>query len=440
MRTLRLDVVVATAIAAVVSASSLTITAQSTTAQTAQQAQQPPTPTPPQATFRSATNLVEVDVVVQDRQGRFVPGLTIDDLAVLEDGQPQQIQQFYLVSNSGGSVMPTGSTSATPDLADPRGRRLFVFLFDESHLSNESLLRIKTGVERFLNTQFKPGDFGGIYSAGQMHKSRLTASKAELLTGLRAVQPAFDSRDRLLSKFREFPAIPSEADAARIEAGDLQLIDSLARKNCDENPQECLLVGGLGQVESKIQDKARSYIRDARVAASNTLDNLRMVASNLATIPGRKTVIFLSDGFYVEDTRVVVTEIAAIAARGGSAFYSVYGQGTSMVGGRSFPDVVSQAHSLNSTFDSNDDGLQILSSNTGGFVVRNLNDVSRALGLVARDTSTYYVLGYSPTNAVMDGKMRKIEVKSRADGLQVRARKGYVASPLPPMQSMRSGG
>jgi VWFA-related protein len=111
-----------------------------------------------------------------------------------------------------------------------------------------------------------------------------------------------------------------------------------------------------------------------------------------------------------------------------------------MVGGRAFPDVLSQSHSLNSTFDSVDDGLQILSSNTGGFVVRNLNDVSRALSLVARDTSTYYVLGYSPTNAVMDGKMRKIEVKSRADGLQVRARKGYVASPLPPMQSMRSGG
>ena len=435
MRTMRLDVVVATAILGLVSTSSFTVTAQST--QPTQQA--PPSP-PPQATFRSATNLVEVDVVVQDKEGRFVPGLTIDDLAVLEDGRPQQIQQFYLVSNTGGSVMPTGATSTTPDLNDPRGRRLFVFLFDEAHLSNESLMRLKVGVERFLNTQFKPGDFAGIYSAGQMHKSRLTASKIELLAGLHAVQPAFDSRDRLLAKFREFPPIPSESDAARIEAGDYHLINSLAATACADNPQECVLGGGIGQVESKIQDKARSYIRDARYAASNTLDNLRMVAANLATIPGRKTVIFLSDGFYVEDTRVVVTEIAGIAARGGSAFYSVYGQGTSMVGGRAFPDVLSQSHSLNSTFDSVDDGLQILSSNTGGFVVRNLNDVSRALSLVARDTSTYYVLGYSPTNAVMDGKMRKIEVKSRADGLQVRARKGYVASPLPPMQSMRSGG
>jgi VWFA-related protein len=82
----------------------------------------------------------------------------------------------------------------------------------------------------------------------------------------------------------------------------------------------------------------------------------------------------------------------------------------------------------------------MLTSGTGGFVVRNANDISRALGLVARDTSTYYVMGYEPTNSVMDGKVRRIEVKAKADGLRVRARKGYLASPLPQMQSIRGGG
>ncbi|HEY7475504.1 MAG TPA: hypothetical protein VH679_10865, partial [Vicinamibacterales bacterium] len=64
----------------------------------------------------------------------------------------------------------------------------------------------------------------------------------------------------------------------------------------------------------------------------------------------------------------------------------------------------------------------------------------RALGLVARDTSTYYVMGYQPENTVMDGKLRKIEVKAKAGELRVRARKGYIASPLPPMQTIRIGG
>ena len=87
MRTIRLDVVVATAILSLVSATSFTVTAQSPQQTPPPQAPPPqaPSPVPPQSTFRSSTNLVEVDVVVQDSAGRFVPGLTIDDLAVLAE-------------------------------------------------------------------------------------------------------------------------------------------------------------------------------------------------------------------------------------------------------------------------------------------------------------------------------------------------------------------
>ena len=73
-------------------------------------------------------------------------------------------------------------------------------------------------------------------------------------------------------------------------------------------------------------------------------------------------------------------------------------------------------------------------------MLRNLNDISRALGLVARDTSNYYVMGYQPENVVMDGKVRRIEVRPKTGELKVRARKGYVATPLPQMQNLRIGG
>ena len=157
-----------------------------TVAALSQTAQQPPTPTPPQATFRSATNLVEVDVVVQDREGRFVPGLTIDDLAVLEDGQPQQIQQFYLVSSARAGASGTGETAQRPAPEDPRGRRIFVFAFDEGHLSTESLTRVKVGIERFLSAQFAPGDVGGVFTNNAMFRGRLTTSKIELLSAVRS--------------------------------------------------------------------------------------------------------------------------------------------------------------------------------------------------------------------------------------------------------------
>ena len=56
--------------------------------------------------------------------------------------------------------------------------------------------------------------------------------------------------------------------------------------------------------------------------------------------------------------------------------------------------------------------------------------------MIARDTSTYYVLGYSPTNTNMNGKFRKIEVKTSIDGATVRARKGYMATPMAPQKSL----
>ena len=69
-------------------------------------------------------------------------------------------------------------------------------------------------------------------------------------------------------------------------------------------------------------------------------------------------------------------------------------------------------------------------------MVRNVDDMSRAFGLIARDTSTYYVIGYAPMNATMDGKFRKIEVKTRVPDVKIRARTGYVAVDLPPQHSI----
>lgn len=393
----------------------------------------------PQATFRAATNLVEVDVVVVDKQGRFVPGLTAEDLEVFEDGKRQSVQQFYLVTHTKAGATSRDDAAPMLTVADPRGRRIFIFLFDEGHLSNESLARVKVGAERFLATQFGEGDVGGVYTNGAMYRGRLTTSKAELLAGIRSAIPAFDKRSDMLASFREFPAIPSEADAVRIDYGDRRLIDDLTEKACLNNATECQREGGTQQVHNKIEDKAKEYVRFARVLTTQTMQKLNVVASNLSTVPGRKTVILLSDGFFTDEVRAEIQQVAAVAARGGSTFYTIFGRGSENVGGRT-TDVITPEGGTVTTHDTAEDGPEILAAGTGGFVLRNLNDISRALGLVARDTSNYYVMGYQPENVVMDGKVRKIEVRTKTGELKVRARRGYVATPLPQMQNLRIGG
>ena len=109
----------------------------------------------------------------------------------------------------------------------------------------------------------------------------------------------------------------------------------------------------------------------------------------------------------------MIEAIAAQAARGGTTIYSIDGRG--LIGAPSATsDAVTNTRGRSTAFDTGDDGPYILTAGTGGFMVRNIDDMSRAFGMIVRDTSTYYVIGYQPANPTMDGKYRRIEVKTKS--------------------------
>jgi len=387
-----------------------------------------------QATFKSTSALVEVDAVVLDKAGNFVPGLKVENITILENGKPQKIQQFFMVTNNLGQT-PGALASEHADEARYGAHRVFVMVFDEAHLANESLTRVKQGAEGFIRDMIHDGDAGGVFLSGGMYKGRLTVDKGELLAGVRAVQPAFENRQAILAPFVEWPRIPSETDAARIADGAREVTDALGVKACQEDSAACASEGGIGNVENLIQRKARLYVRQARMMTQHTIQNLETVARGLARIPGRKTVVFMSEGFFVEDSRSALQNLAAQAARSGITIYSIDGRG--LINGLSANvDAGKRERPRTAAFDTGEDGPTILTQGTGGFVVRNLDDMSRAFGLIVRDTSTYYVIGYQPDNPTMDGKVRKIEVKSSLPGVSVRARKSYAAVELPPQQAI----
>lgn len=389
-----------------------------------------------QPTFRSTTALVEVDVTVLDRQGRFVAGLLPEDLRLFEDGRPQKIQQFYAVTHDPLRSSATTQVALTRSEAEERARRFFVFVFDEGHLSAESLMRAKAGAEDFIRHQMLPGDLAGVFANGQMNKSRMTDDKVELLAAIRSASPAIDNRQAILAPFREFPRIPSEGDALRITNGARELVDALGVRACSEDPFQCQLAGGLQQTENLIQQKARLYVRSARVLTETSLNNLQYVYANLARLLGRKTVVLLTEGFFSEESRSQLQSMAAQAARGGTTIYTIDGRG--LVNTMSVnPDVTSMSMGRSTAFDTGDDGPNILTSGTGGMMIHGIDNIGRAIGMVANDTSSYYVIGYQPDNAAMDGKFRSIEVKTTAKDVSIRARKGYAAVTLPPQELIR---
>jgi VWFA-related protein len=141
----------------------------------------------------------------------------------------------------------------------------------------------------------------------------------------------------------------------------------------------------------------------------------------------------------VNDIRAELPRIAGQAARSGITMYTLNARGTEGVAGQILPDASVARGTLSTLGDTSEEGLDVLAAETGGVAFRHTDNFRAALASVAADTSTYYVLAYSPENTALDGKFRRIELRTKWSGVQLRARRGYVASPLPPPRQIRTG-
>ena len=393
-----------------------------------------------QPTFKSSTSLVEVDIIARDRDGRFVSGLTADDFEVLEEGKPQAIQHFYLVTEKANLTVDPLSNVVLPRSPDRTDRRIIVFFFDSEHLSANGLLKLKRSAMDFVNDQLLPTDVAGVFINGTLVNGHLTNQKQELLDAIRAAEPAFETTEARARALLEFPRIESFLEASQIESGDrAALADAGARVCGGDEARLCAADGGREFVEDKLQRKARLFIDQSRRAASATIREIGYVVRNLSGLEGRKTLVVLSDGFHVEDARSSLPMVAGQAARAGVTIYCVDTRGTGAQSGISpAADPAVKGAGLSGFGDTTDEGLDILAAETGGMTVRHRDDLQRALVDVATDTSTYYVLAYAPENLVLDGKYRRITLKTKWAGLDIRARRGYVATPLPQVRQLRT--
>jgi VWFA-related protein len=393
-----------------------------------------------QPTFKSSAALVEVDIIARDKDGRFVSGLTADDFEVLEDGKPQPIQHFYLVTERSAVTIEPRPDAVLPRSPDRTDRRVFVLFFDSEHLSPASVLRLKRSASDFVNDQLRPNDVAGVFVDGRLINGHLTNQKQELLDAIRGAEPARDNVESRTRPLLEFPRIESYQEAAQIDGGDrTALTDAGARVCGGDEARLCIADGGPEFVEDKLQRKARLFVDDSRRAAAATVRSIGYVVRNLSGLEGRKTLVLLSEGFHVDDARSTLPLVAGQAARAGVTIYSIDARGSSARSGSapavdpSLPGV-----GLSRVGDTSDEGLEILAADTGGMTLRRRDDLGRALADVASDTSTYYVLAYSPENTTLDGKYRRITLRAKWNGLDVRARRGYVASPLPPQKTLRT--
>lgn len=402
--------------------------------------QPPAAAAPQQPSFRADTVAVEVDVIVRDGSRRFVRGLTAADFEITEGGKPQQVQTLYLVEGRSVTPLParpggdapvtaveTVGQAPAPAAAPPR---VFVLFFDQEHLDANGFKRLQDAAVDFLKTQFQQGDVGGVLMGQTMVGNKLMGDREALIDGIRTAKFMQAQQMRKLD-LQDWPRI-TEIEATRIALVNdrnvlAQVVDRCAREGSQSS-------GGRGAVfdcEPLARQKASEIVSQLRPAAARTTRILLALVNGLSRVPGRKTVVLLSDGFWVEESWSQLREIVGTASRSDVRFYSIDAQGLRRGSdetplGQLDPNETGTSMST-AAFNTIEDGPNSIAVDTGGYVIRRTNDFKRALTEIAEDTSSYYVLGYTPAGVELDGKYHTISVRVKRPGVEVRARRGYVA-------------
>jgi len=401
-------------------------------------AQAPATPAAQPPAFRAGTDLVEVEVITRDKNGLFVSDLALDDFELREDGKPYPVQQVYLrvagpkgwdeaLRGSSAGASPAARPSAPPDAA---ARRIFVIVFDDAHLSPGGFKRTQAAALTLFQSQLRDGDVGGVVSNGRMANGRLTSDRAELIKAVKDAKPNAKVLSAQLDE-RLWPRL-SEVEAVRIFVNDdKEMMDMATRRGCEEQKGACEGPAGDDPVRSMLHGKASQFSANVRVEATRTLAMLQSVLTGLGRLEGPKNVLLMSEGFISEETWPEVQDAVSGAARANTRIYALDARGLGR--GMASVESVAPTEGISRMFEQMDmgaDSINSLAVDTGGFVVRNANQFDKAIERIADDAGNYYVLGYLPPSPA-DGKFHRIGVKVKRQGVSVRARRGYTASPRP---------
>ncbi len=402
-------------------------------------AQAPPAPQPP-ATIQTRTDLVVEDVVVTDRAGNPVHGLTRSDLLLSEGGVPQQLRTFdeHIAQPPAPPPPPLNLPAGvfTNYAPAPLTPALNVLLFDT------------------LNTPLEAQS----YARQQLlHYIRTAPS------GQRLAIFGLTSRLILLQGFTADPAILRAAIEGKSIRPSLLLNNNAA---ASESLSGTLtdLAGSAGTQGAEIAEAAanvRQFEADNSVIQLGirtryTLDALATLGRYLGAFPGRKNILWFSGSFPINvfpdatlndplrstaDFSSSIRDTASVLARAQVAVYPIDSRGlfsdpiySAANDGRSLISPgAATAESLRFSSETAAENTTMLAmaEATGGRAFINTNDLSGAVTRAIRNGSNFYTLTYSPANHRFDGAFRKLELRlvgARAsEGLTLSYRRGYYA-------------
>ena len=401
----------------------------------AQQPSPSPTPRSQDDVVRVYTELVQTDVMVFDKQGRFVKDLTRNNFELRIDGKPRPIEGFELITAGSDEesqlAAARGATTINTKRPQPLDRGRIVFFYvDDFHMDVPSFSMARKVISNFIDKEMGQNDQLAISSAtGQIgFLQQLTNDRMVLRAALERLNPrTFSVKDM------DRPPM-SEYNALLIERNDRDVFEFFLTETLRANP-------GITRdiAAHMVQTRAQQIMSQLAVFNNNTLIGLERLIKTAKNLPGRKIVFFLSGGFLIENRRgdsfSKLRDITNAAAQSGVVIYSMDTRGlvaslTDASTESPFDPTGRLIHSGQGELTATQDGMNALAADTGGKAIFNTNDLTKGFAPALKETSVYYLLAWKPdAEAQKEKRFRNLEVKliNRSD-LLVRVRKGYLDS------------
>ena len=410
-------------------------------------------------TFSTGVNLVLVPVVVRDRQGRAIGTLKKEDFQLFDKGKLQEISKFSIEKAEAPPTLPdtsietdaNGNPQAKPagPAAQPIAGHFIMWLFDDMHLSFGDLAQTREAAKRVLKESFAPGTRAAIYTTSGHTSLDFTDDR--------------DKLDATLDQIRPWPTIPPadppdcpdisffQADAI-INGNDQQALAAAEAEYLVCNPGQIPNLPGNGSansagpaIQAQIAGPVRGYAQRALNVGfqdtRNTLLILKGLVRRMSAMPGSRTIVLVSPGFYLlndhrTDEMDVINNairnnvvISSLDARG---LYSLTPGGKAESLGPNAGDALTMAaENIKMQYEhqaalANMDVLEEFAEDTGGAFFHDNNDFAAGLKLVATQPEYIYVLGFAPQNLKLDGSYHKLKiVLKNGAGLEMQARRGY---------------
>jgi len=404
--------------------------------------QQPPAtpPAPPEQPeqtpiFRTDINFVRVDVIVNDREGNPVHNLTQEDFEVTEDGKPQAIQTFKLINvtdNSGiGSDPPREVRNVIEEQMEAARDdvRLYAIFLDDYHVRLENSMRAREPIAQFVENQLNPADMAGImyplWSINDVLLSRNRKTVASAIREFTGRKYDYTPRNMFEEAYVHYVST-IEAERIRNEVTLTALKGLIIRLGGYTDRRKAIVViteGFTNSLPAQVNDQFASC------NGGPCGNQPRARPDPISQDPALQSRMDSQEFFLQSDLLGDLRRVTELANRYNTTLYMVDPRGLapfefdlSTQGGANVSLTKDRAM-LDSTMDS----LRILAENTDGRAIVNSNDLAGGLRQIVRDSSAYYLLGYTSTLDQPDGRFHKINVRVKRPGLQVRARPGYLA-------------